>query len=571
MSPSESSTPSESSNLGRRLIGFLLKSRNVRFSMPTRLPGIELASPTDLFLLATLSAVAGTFVIVVITAGVSESNDEAVSLELGLAFVALLLAYRYAQNLLLRKSAQAIEDALHEQRTRVALKVLRLDLGDVHQARRSALLDGMARHYEAVSQAIMPLLSGFQNAILLFLIILFLFWQSVIAGFLTVVFVGLIIQYYLSREGDLKAQMTGAARADAAMRTRAEDIVDGFKELRLSQTKQDAIYREVVALSADVARCRTKGSAVISDLVILAGSTSFMLGATVVFILPLISGIAGVELSRIVTTELFLLGPLGAFVRAAEPLSIARFALNGIDEFERSLDGRAKPAQTAPPRPIAFQRLRLERVSYAHRHSLDEEGFAIRNVTIELRPGEITFVTGSNGSGKTTLLRVLTGLYEARSGTIAINGTTIVSEENMEDYRHLFSTVFADFHTFRKPYGLDEAGLAAFWENATDLGIADKLPADFVNGYDPEALSTGQRKRLALALALAEGRPVLVLDEWAADQDPGYRERFYRTILPRIKASGKAVIAVTHDERYFDLADRRYHMEDGQLKPVGPA
>jgi putative ATP-binding cassette transporter len=570
MSQPESSTPSESSNLGRRLIGFLLKSRNFRLSIPTRLPGIELASPTDLLLLAILSAVAGTFVIVVITAGVSESNDEMVSLELGLAFIGLLLAYRYAQNLLLRKSAQAIEDALHEQRTRVALKVLRLDLGDVHQARRSALLDGMARHYEAVSQAIMPLLSGFQNAILLFLIIVFLFWQSIIAGVLTVVFVGLIIQYYLSREGDLKQQMTGAARADAALRIRAEDIVDGFKELRLSQVKQDAIYQEVVALSADVARCRTKGAAVISDLVILAGSTSFMLGATVVFILPLISGISGVELSRIVTTELFLLGPLGAFVRAAEPLSIARFALNGIDEFERSLDERAKPAQTAPPRQIAFQRLRMERVSYVHRHSLDEEGFAIRNVTLELRPGEITFVTGSNGSGKTTMLRVLTGLYEARSGTITVNGT-MTFEENMEDYRHLFSTVFSDFHTFRKPYGLDEAGLAAFLQNATDLGIADKLPRDFENGYDPEALSTGQRKRLALSLALAESRPVLVLDEWAADQDPGYRERFYRTILPRIKASGKAVIAVTHDERYFDLADRRYHMEDGQLKPVGPA
>jgi putative ATP-binding cassette transporter len=91
------------------------------------------------------------------------------------------------------------------------------------------------------------------------------------------------------------------------------------------------------------------------------------------------------------------------------------------------------------------------------------------------------------------------------------------------------------------------------------------------NGYDPEAFSTGQRKRLALSLALAEARPILVLDEWAADQDPGYRELFYRSILPRIKATGKAIIAVTHDERYFDLADRRYHMEDGRLKLVMPA
>ena len=570
MSQTESSTPPEGASLGRRLINFLLKSRSLRISLPTRMPGIALASPTDLLLIATLSAVSGTFLIMVITAGVTEASDSRTSLELGLAFVVLLLIYRFTQSLLLRKSARAIEDALHEQRARIAVKVLRLDLGDVQQASRSALLDGMARHYESVSQTVMPLLSGFQGAILLFLIVLYLFWQSVVAGLLTVLFIGLIIQYYLNREGELKDQMMGAARADAALRASAEDLVDGFKELRLSRVKQAAIQQEISALSANVARCRTTGAAVISDLVILGGSTSFMLGATVVFILPLVSSFAGAELSKIVTTELFLLGPLGAFVRAAEPLSIARFSLNGIEQFERSLDERAKPAPAAPTRELPFERLEMEGVSYTHRHSLDEEGFAIRDITLALAPGELTFVTGGNGSGKTTMLRVLTGLYQAGAGTIALNGAPI-SERNMDDYRQLFSTVFADFHTFRKPYGLDEAGLAMFRQNAEDLGIADKLPTDFETGYDPEAFSTGQRKRLALSLALAEQRPILVLDEWAADQDPGYRERFYRTILPRIKATGKTIIAVTHDERYFDLADRRYHMEDGHLKLVSPA
>jgi putative ATP-binding cassette transporter len=570
VSQSESSTSGEGSNLGRRLIGFLLRSRNIRLAIPARLPGIALRSPMDLLLIATLSAVPGALIIVVITAGVSEARDGLGSLQLGLAFVVLLLIYRFAQTLLLRKSAQAIEDALHEQRSRVALKVLQLDLGDIHHVSRSAILDGMARHYDAVSQATMPLLSGFQNALLLLLIILYLFWQNIIVGVLTIIFVGLIFHYYISREDELKEQMFGAVRADAALRASAEDIVDGFKELRLSRIKQDAIYQEIVSLSANVAKCRTNGAAVISDLVILAGSTSFMLGATVVFILPIISGVAGAELAKIVTTELFLLGPLGAVVRAAEPLSIARFSLNGIDEFERSLDERAKPAQVDAPKQLLFERLQIDRVAYAHQRSLGEEGFEIRDVSLELSPGELIFVTGGNGSGKTTMLRVLTGLYEARSGTVTVNGTPIF-QENMEDYRHLFSTVFSDFHTFRKPYGLDEAGVATFLQNAADLGIADKLPPDFENGYDPEAFSTGQRKRLALSLALAEARPILVLDEWAADQDPGYRERFYRTILPRNKATGKAIIAVTHDERYFDLADKRYHMEDGRLKLVIPA
>jgi putative ATP-binding cassette transporter len=569
MSTSESSAAEAGSNLGRRLIGLLLKSRNIRLSIPTRLPVIALASPVDLLLVAILSAVSGTFIIMVITAGVSEQNDEFMSLELGLAFVGLLLIYRYAQTLLLRKSARAIEEALHEQRVRVAVKVLQLDLSDLNQVSRTALLDGMARHYEAVSQATMPILSGFQNGILLLLVILDLFWQSFVTGVLTVIFVGLIIQYYLNREGELKTQMIGAARADASLRATAEDLVDGFKELRLSRPKQEAIHREIVELSGNVARCRTQGAAVISDLVILAGSTSYMLGAAVVFILPLISSVTGAELSKIVTTELFLLGPLGAMVRAAEPLSIARFSLSGIDAFEASLDQRGKAAQVASPAPRTFERMQMDRVGYAHRRGVGEEGFAIRDVTFELSPGELVFVTGNNGSGKTTMLRVLTGLYPAGHGAISVDGR-VISEATMESYRGLFSTVFSDFHTFRKPYGLDEAGLALFRQTAQDLDIADKLPPDFEQGYDPEAFSTGQRKRLALALAMADARPILVLDEWAADQDPGYRERFYRTILPRIKATGKAIIAVTHDERYFELADRRYHMEDGRLKPVDP-
>ncbi len=128
--------------------------------------------------------------------------------------------------------------------------------------------------------------------------------------------------------------------------------------------------------------------------------------------------------------------------------------------------------------------------------------------------------------------------------------------------------MFADYHIFRKPYGLGAAELAQLHKYVADLGIAGKLPADLADGYDPAALSTGQRKRLALALAIAEDRPILILDEWAADQDPAYRERFYRVILPWIKSTGKAVIAVTHDERYFDAADRRYHMEHGVLTRV---
>jgi putative ATP-binding cassette transporter len=128
--------------------------------------------------------------------------------------------------------------------------------------------------------------------------------------------------------------------------------------------------------------------------------------------------------------------------------------------------------------------------------------------------------------------------------------------------------VFADCHLFPKPYGLDGARLDALDEMLRYMGIRDKLPADLAGGFDPERLSTGQRKRLALCLAAAEGRPILILDEWAADQDPATRARFYTEILPLLKAKGKTILAITHDERYFGSADARYHMEEGRMLKV---
>jgi putative ATP-binding cassette transporter len=204
----------------------------------------------------------------------------------------------------------------------------------------------------------------------------------------------------------------------------------------------------------------------------------------------------------------------------------------------------------------------VELVKLSYRHGGDQ-GFAITDIDFHLTRGEIVFMTGGNGSGKTTMLRVLTGLYPRRSGEILLNGMATPLYP-MQGYRNLFSTVFADFHVFPEPYGLDEAGLERFehWLNVLD--IRAKFGAD-LRTIDPGALSTGQKKRLGLALALAEDRQILILDEWAADQDPETRRRFYRRILPELREAGKTILAATHDEQYFDCCDRRVHMTTGRL------
>ena len=136
-----------------------------------------------------------------------------------------------------------------------------------------------------------------------------------------------------------------------------------------------------------------------------------------------------------------------------------------------------------------------------------------------------------------------------------------------QGYRDLFASVFADFHVFPKTYALDDEGRERLRDWLKFFEIEGKLPSD-LSEIHPERLSTGQRKRLALALALSEDRPVLILDEWAADQDPATRERFYTKLLPRLQNEGRTVIAVTHDDQYFGCATRRYHMTEGRIEEI---
>ena len=83
--------------------------------------------------------------------------------------------------------------------------------------------------------------------------------------------------------------------------------------------------------------------------------------------------------------------------------------------------------------------------------------------------------------------------------------------------------------------------------------------------FNSSNLSRGQKKRFAYMISYLDNRQIYVFDEFAADQDPGFKKYFYYTILPSLKAEGKTVIAVTHDDNYFDACDRLIKMDYGKI------
>lgn len=194
----------------------------------------------------------------------------------------------------------------------------------------------------------------------------------------------------------------------------------------------------------------------------------------------------------------------------------------------------------------------------------DESGFRLGPLDLVFEPGEITFVIGGNGSGKSTLAKLITGLYVPRGGTVTVNGEP-VDHDNIEWFRQHAAAVFTDFHLFENYLGLDRPDIDGDVRRyLTELQLADKV--EVRDGrLSTLALSQGQRKRLALLTALLEDRPIYVFDEWAADQEPRFREVFYREILDGLRRRGKTVVVITHDDRYFDCADRIVKLDVGRV------
>ena len=244
------------------------------------------------------------------------------------------------------------------------------------------------------------------------------------------------------------------------------------------------------------------------------------------------------------------------------------FPPEGLSQgFANSLPALAPESPSSERKPIPFP----SHPPYSQKGNppppprADEKGFLLGPISFSWQPGELIFIIGGNGSGKSTLAKLITGLYPPLSGAIYLNGKRI-TQDNVEWYRQHFSAIFYDFYLFDSFLGFDRPNLDQEVENyLMQLQLAHKVTIK--NGVlSTTELSQGQRKRLALLTAYLEDRPIYVFDEWAADQEPRFRELFYKQILLQLKERGKIVIVISHDERYFHLADHIIKLDYGAVE-----
>ncbi|MCA1636301.1 MAG: cyclic peptide export ABC transporter, partial [Acidobacteria bacterium] len=344
-------------------------------------------------------------------------------------------------------------------------------------------------------------------------------------------------------------------------------MIEGTKELKLHRRRREELLtNNLEASSVAVGESRIRGN----TIYIAAGNwgqiLTFVLVGLIVFVLPSVYAADRLMLTGYTLTILFMLGPLQIILNTLPMLAQANVAVDKIEALGLSLSNLSSETDSEGRGEVGPFRDRLELAGVTHTYHRERENssFMLGPIDLSVRPGELLFITGGNGSGKTTLVKLLTGLYIPEAGRIMLRGEP-VTDENRDFYRQHFSVVFSDFYLFDSLLGLAAPETD---EKARDylslLQLEHKVTVK-EGALSTVELSQGQRKRLALLTAYLEDRPIYVFDEWAADQDPLFKEVFYLQLLPELKAKGKTVIVISHDDRYYHVADRIVKLDYGKI------
>ncbi|WP_416398939.1 cyclic peptide export ABC transporter [Allohahella sp. A8] len=510
-----------------------------------------------------ISGLASAGLVAVINKGISADAEIA---SLGWTFVALcaaLLIFKICSEVSLLHLTQ---NAIYDLRLQLSRKLLATPLKRLQELGKHRLLVILADDINTFTNAFewVPVL--FMNSIVVTACLGYLAWLSwelllMLALFLAVGIIG----FHFAERRPLE-HLGKVRELKDALYLHFRSLIEGSKELQLNRDKGEAFVGQVIAPSAhEFRQWFTRGMTGYS-IVASVGTMIFYVNIGILlFLIPLWFKQPVEVLTGFTITLLYLIRPIVDLMIALPALRQASIALRKIGQLDEELTSAAELPQGPDPFPQTSD-LRLEFRGVCHRYPGEREDshFMLGPIDLTIEQGELIFLVGGNGSGKTTLAMLLLGFYAPEAGELVLNGMP-VTQHNRDHYRQHFSAVFADFHLFEQLLGGDQADLATGAERYIEaLGMRHKVKVQD-NKFSTVALSTGQRKRLALVSAYLEDRPVYLFDEWAADQDPAFKRVFYTELLPELKARGKTVIAITHDDAYFGYADRILKLEDGHV------
>ncbi|KJE23038.1 cyclic peptide transporter [Frankia torreyi] len=544
-----------------------------------------LRSSRRAFLLAVAASVVsgatGAAFIAVVNQALGHPADASAALIL--AFTALCLVTvvtRFVSQHLLFRLSQGVLSGL---RRRLVDDILGARLRTVEKIGTAPLYSALSDDVVVIADALpgLPIVCSSVAFTIVCLVYLVIVSPTAALATLVAVVVGVVVYRLFSSSG-LRALAAAREQQDLLFE-HFRGVTEGIKELKLNRRRREVLAGTELNATADSYRRHSVvGLSVFEGAAASGQAVFFGLIGVLLFVLPAYTAISAKTLTDSVLVVLFLVSSLQGGLTWLPMLGRASVALGTIeerigllrdgdredgdreegdrDDGVREESANRSGAGASPD----WSRLQLCGVSHRYPGPAGEE-FVLGPLDLEFRRGEIVFVVGANGSGKSTLGKVLTGLYPPERGAIRVDGTEVTAA-NRDAYRQHFSAVFADFFLFDSLLGLPDGGRAEKARHHLKRLALDHKVAIVGDRFSTTALSQGQRKRLALLAAYLEDRPCCLFDEWAADQDPMFKEFFYTELLAELKAGGRMVIVISHDDRYFHVADRVIRLDQGQIR-----
>lgn len=520
-----------------------------------------------LTLISIASATAGVSVIAYINNSLSQFSDEPWRMLYQLIGLLVLL---FTLSWIAQFSLSYLgHKFVFEFRNGLVKRVLDTDIATIERTGGSRILASLSKDIDSIQSAFMNLPAFVQSLILCVTAAAYLGYLAWDLFLVVIVMIGVtgVIGSLLVRHVYRQYKIVRDAEDD--IYKDFESIINGRKELSLNRLRAQQLYHQAFKQHA----LKIRKHIVYGDTLhftALNWADTMVLGTIgLVFFLAVVLGWAdSTTATTFAVTILFLKSPLIQLLGIIPNFLNAHVSFNKINELQLAdkQSGFGVMTETKP-----WQALQLQNIRY---HYADDDGkpsFGIGPIDLTVHKGEVIFLIGGNGSGKSTLAKILTGLYRPHSGQIRFDDYKI----DLSSYRQYFSAIYSDLHLFKSivsqhgaeggNHSLSESEQALMSEWRALLQMQDKLDIDDQGKVLNQELSQGQRKRLALLLAVMEQRDFILLDEWAADQDPQFRRVFYHELIPSLKAMGKTLFIISHDDHYFSQADRLLQMKDGQL------
>ncbi len=522
-----------------------------------------------ILIIAIISGISNAVLLAIINGAAKGASYDNLNFRYMLMFAITMCLYVVGQKYLLYESHRLIEAILGRIRVRLADKIRKVHLLDLENIGQSAIFDRLTNQLMSISYSAPVIILTLQAVVMLFFLAIYIAILSLMAFALVAVILALGIFHYISNLKKLKSRLEEANQSEMSFFDSLRDSLDGMKENKLNRERSKGLFSFLEKIAEKLRDQKISMELLYADNLIFAGSFYNMLIGVNLFLLPRLSPTFTDVLTQLTAAILFMVGPVGILVGALQTYDQVNFAVSNIYRLEEELAKISEIHEGSPlyepslKKVSRFDKIRLKDVRFSYKDSSGNGSFSIGDYTLDIHAGDVVFLVGGNGSGKTTLLKVLSMLYYPGNGEIWLDDTQ-VRPENAVDYRQLFSSVFSDFHLSSRLYGLEEVKHQKVEEllKLMELDHKTRFLGDRFSTLD---LSTGQRKRLALLVALLEDRPIYMFDEWAADQDPEFRQYFYEIMLKDLKDKGKTVIAASHDDRFFKYADRVIKLEYGKI------